>query len=221
MTMIGTALLWFGWFGFNAGSALAANELAGSAFVTTHMAAATAMLAWLLFEWKFHGKPTTLGAASGAVAGLVAITPAAGFVGVIPSVLIGLGAGIFCYLGVSLKSPTRRGGGGGGGPPPLAVYDDSLDVVGIHGVGGIWGALATGLFATKAVNAAGADGLFYGNPGQLWVQFVSVVATLAFSFIVTYALLKIVGAITPLRVTEEEEEAGLDVSQHSESAYQA
>ena len=207
MTMIGTALLWFGWFGFNAGSALAANELAGSAFVTTHMAAATAMLAWLFVEWKLHGKPTTLGAASGAVAGLVAITPAAGFVGVIPSVLIGLGAGIFCYFGVSLKS--RFG------------YDDSLDVVGIHGIGGIWGALATGLFATKAVNAAGADGLFYGNPGQLWVQFVSVVATLAFSFIVTYALLKIVGAITPLRVTEEEEEAGLDVSQHSESAYQA
>ena len=207
MTMIGTALLWFGWFGFNAGSALAANELAGSAFVTTHMAAATAMLAWLFVEWKLHGKPTTLGAASGAVAGLVAITPAAGFVGVIPSVLIGLGAGIFCYFGVSLKS--RFG------------YDDSLDVVGIHGIGGIWGALATGLFATKAVNAAGADGLFYGNPGQLWIQFVSVVATLAFSFIVTYALLKIVGAITPLRVTEEEEEAGLDVSQHSESAYQA
>lgn len=207
MTMIGTALLWFGWFGFNAGSALAANELAGSAFVTTHMAAATAMLAWLFVEWKLHGKPTTLGAASGAVAGLVAITPAAGFVGIIPSVLIGLGAGIFCYFGVSLKS--RFG------------YDDSLDVVGIHGIGGIWGALATGLFATKAVNAAGADGLFYGNPGQLWIQFVSVVATLAFSFIVTYALLKIVGAITPLRVTEEEEEAGLDVSQHSESAYQA
>ena len=207
MTMIGTALLWFGWFGFNAGSALAANELAGSAFVTTHMAAATAMLAWLFVEWKLHGKPTTLGAASGAVAGLVAITPAAGFVGIVPSVLIGLGAGIFCYFGVSLKS--RFG------------YDDSLDVVGIHGIGGIWGALATGLFATKAVNAAGADGLFYGNPGQLWVQFVSVVATLAFSFIVTYALLKIVGAITPLRVTEEEEEAGLDVSQHSESAYQA
>ncbi|HCU69373.1 MAG TPA: ammonia channel protein, partial [Desulfomicrobium sp.] len=123
------------------------------------------------------------------------------------SIFLGLGAGIFCYFGVSLKS--RFG------------YDDSLDVVGIHGIGGIWGALATGLFATKAVNAAGADGLFYGNPGQLWIQFVSVVATLAFSFIVTYALLKIVGAITPLRVTEEEEEAGLDVSQHSESAYQA
>jgi Amt family ammonium transporter len=207
MTMIGTALLWFGWFGFNAGSALAANELAGSAFVTTHMAAATAMLSWLFIEWKFHGKPTTLGAASGAVAGLVAITPAAGFVGVVPSVLIGLGAGIFCYLGVSLKS--RFG------------YDDSLDVVGIHGVGGIWGALATGLFATTAVNSAGADGLFYGNPGQLWIQFVSVVATCAFSFIVTYVLLKIVGAIVPLRVTDEEEEAGLDVALHSESAYQA
>jgi len=207
MTMIGTALLWFGWFGFNAGSALAANELAGSAFVTTHMAAATAMLSWLFIEWKFHGKPTTLGAASGAVAGLVAITPAAGFVGVVPSVLIGLGAGIFCYLGVNLKS--RFG------------YDDSLDVVGIHGVGGIWGALATGLFATTAVNSAGADGLFYGNPGQLWIQFVSVVATCAFSFIVTYVLLKIVGAIVPLRVTDEEEEAGLDVALHSESAYQA
>ena len=207
MTMIGTALLWFGWFGFNAGSALAANELAGNAFVTTHMAAATAMLAWLFAEWKFHGKPTTLGAASGAVAGLVAITPAAGFVGVVPSVVIGLGAGIFCYYGVSLKA--RFG------------YDDSLDVVGIHGIGGIWGALATGIFASTAVNSAGADGLFYGNPGQLWVQFVSVVATLAFSFIVTYVLLKIVGAIVPLRVTDEEEEAGLDVALHSESAYQA
>ena len=207
MTMIGTAILWFGWFGFNAGSALAADALAGNAFVTTHMAAATAMLSWLFIEWKCHGKPTTLGAASGAVAGLVAITPAAGFVGVVPAVIIGLGAGIFCYLGVNLKS--RFG------------YDDSLDVVGIHGIGGVWGALATGLFASTAVNAAGADGLFYGNPGQLWIQFVSVVATCAFSFIVTYVLLKIVAVIVPLRVTEEEEEAGLDVALHSESAYQA
>ena len=207
MTMIGTALLWFGWFGFNAGSALAANGLAGNAFVTTHVAAATAMLAWVLAEWKFHGKPTTLGAASGAVAGLVAITPAAGFVGIMPSVLIGLGAGVFCYFGVSLKA--RFG------------YDDSLDVVGIHGVGGIWGALATGLFASQAINPAGFDGLFYGNPGQLWIQFVSVVATCAFSFLVSYALLKIVNAIVPIRVTDEEEEAGLDVAIHSESAYQA
>jgi Amt family ammonium transporter len=207
MTMIGTALLWFGWFGFNAGSALAANGLAGNAFVTTHVAAATAMLAWVFAEWKFHGKPTTLGAASGAVAGLVAITPAAGFVGIMASVLIGLGAGVFCYFGVSLKS--RFG------------YDDSLDVVGIHGVGGIWGALATGLFASQAINPAGFNGLFYGNPGQLWIQFVSVVATCAFSFLVSYALLKIVNAIVPIRVTEEEEEAGLDVAIHSESAYQA
>jgi ammonium transporter, Amt family len=207
MTMIGTALLWFGWFGFNAGSALAANGLAGNAFVTTHIAAATAMLAWVFAEWKFHGKPTTLGAASGAVAGLVAITPAAGFVGIMPSVLIGIGAGVFCYFGVSLKS--RLG------------YDDSLDVVGIHGVGGIWGALATGLFASQAINPAGFNGLFYGNPGQLWIQFVSVVATCAFSFLVSYALLKIVNAIVPLRVTDEEEEAGLDVAIHSESAYQA
>lgn len=207
MTMIGTALLWFGWFGFNAGSALAADGLAGNAFVTTHIAAATAMLAWVFAEWKFHGKPTTLGAASGAVAGLVAITPAAGFVGIMASVLIGLGAGVLCYLGVSLKA--RFG------------YDDSLDVVGIHGVGGIWGALATGLFASQAINPAGFNGLFYGNPGQLWIQFVSVVATCAFSFIVSYVLLKIVNAIVPIRVTEEEEEAGLDVAIHSESAYQA
>ncbi|ACU91123.1 ammonium transporter [Desulfomicrobium baculatum] len=207
MTMIGTALLWFGWFGFNAGSALAANGLAGNAFVTTHVAAATAMLAWVFAEWKFHGKPTTLGAASGAVAGLVAITPAAGFVGIMASVIIGLGAGVLCYFGVSLKA--RFG------------YDDSLDVVGIHGVGGIWGALATGLFASQAINPAGFNGLFHGNPGQLWIQFVSVVATCAFSFVVTYVLLKIVNAIVPIRVTEEEEEAGLDVAIHSESAYQA
>jgi Amt family ammonium transporter len=207
MTMIGTALLWFGWFGFNAGSALAADGLAGNAFVTTHVAAATAMLAWVFAEWKFHGKPTTLGAASGAVAGLVAITPAAGFVGIMASVIIGLGAGVLCYFGVSLKA--RFG------------YDDSLDVVGIHGVGGIWGALATGLFASQAINPAGFNGLFYGNPGQLWIQFVSVVATCAFSFLVSYVLLKIVNAIVPIRVTEEEEEAGLDVAIHSESAYQA
>jgi Amt family ammonium transporter len=207
MTMIGTALLWFGWFGFNAGSALAADGLAGNAFVTTHVAAATAMLAWVFAEWKFHGKPTTLGAASGAVAGLVAITPAAGFVGIMASVVIGLGAGVLCYFGVSLKA--RFG------------YDDSLDVVGIHGVGGIWGALATGLFASQAINPAGFNGLFYGNPGQLWIQFVSVVATCAFSFVVSYVLLKIVNAIVPIRVTEEEEEAGLDVAIHSESAYQA
>lgn len=207
MTMIGTALLWFGWFGFNAGSALAANGLAGNAFVTTHVAAATAMLAWVFVEWKLHGKPTTLGAASGAVAGLVAITPAAGFVGIMPSVLIGLGAGLFCYFGVGLKS--RFG------------FDDSLDVVGIHGVGGIWGALATGLFASQAINPAGFNGLFYGNPGQLWIQFVSVVGTCLFSFIVSYVLLKIVNVIVPIRVTEEEEETGLDVAIHSEAAYQA
>lgn len=207
MTMIGTALLWFGWFGFNAGSALAADGLAGNAFVTTHVAAGTAMLAWVFAEWKLHGKPTTLGAASGAVAGLVAITPAAGFVGIMPSVVIGLGAGVFCYYGVSLKS--RFG------------YDDSLDVVGIHGIGGIWGALATGLFASTAINPAGADGLFYGNPSQLWIQFVSVVATCVFAFTMSYVLLKVVSLVTPLRVNDEEEEAGLDVAIHSESAYQA
>ncbi|HCU69900.1 MAG TPA: ammonia channel protein [Desulfomicrobium sp.] len=207
MTVLGAGILWFGWFGFNAGSALAANEVAANAFVTTHMATAAASLVWIFVEWLHGGKPTTLGAASGAVAGLVAITPAAGFVGIMPSVVIGLGAGIFCYFGVSLKS--RFG------------YDDSLDVVGIHGVGGIWGALATGLFASTAINPAGFDGLFNGNPGQLWIQFVSVVATCAFSFIVSYVLLKIISVIVPLRVNDEEEEAGLDVAVHSESAYQA
>ena len=206
MTMIGTALLWFGWFGFNAGSALAANELAGSAFVTTHMAAATAMLAWLFVEWKLHGKPTTLGAASGAVAGLVAITPAAGFVTVMPAILIGLLAGGICYGGVLLKH--------------LFGYDDSLDVVGIHGLGGTWGALATGLFATKAVNELGNDGLFFGNPGQLWIQFLSVVATWAFCFVMTMILLKVVDAVTGIRVSSEDENKGLDVSQHSEVGYQ-
>ena len=152
MTVLGAGLLWFGWFGFNAGSALAANALASSAFTATHLATCAAILAWVGVEWIFRGKPTTLGAASGAVAGLVAITPAAGFVGPMSAILIGIGAGVICYLAVLAK--------------PRLGYDDSLDVVGVHCVGGIWGALATGLFASKLVNSAGADGLFFGNPGQ-------------------------------------------------------
>jgi Amt family ammonium transporter len=206
MTITGAAILWFGWFGFNAGSALAADGLAASAFVTTHIAAAMAALGWLLVEWLHRGQPTTLGAASGAVAGLVAITPAAGFVGPLSSVLLGIVAGMVCYGGVLLKE--RFG------------YDDSLDVVGIHGLGGIWGALATGLFASTAVNSGGANGLFFGNPGQVVIQLVSIVATCVFVFIASYIILKIVDAVVGLRVSPEEEEQGLDLSQHSETGYQ-
>lgn len=207
MTVLGAGLLWFGWFGFNSGSALAVNGLAANAFVTTHIAAAAAALSWIFVEWKHHGMPTTLGAASGAVAGLVAITPAAGFVGTTSALIIGLVAGGLCYFGVTAKS--RFG------------YDDSLDVVGIHGLGGIWGALATGLFASTAINPDGADGLFFGNPAQLWIQFVSVVATCVFSFIVTYIILKALNSWIGIRVTPEQEEAGMDISQHSETGYQS
>jgi ammonium transporter, Amt family len=205
MTITGAALLWFGWFGFNAGSALAANGLAANAFVVTHCASATAALSWIIMEWIHRGKPTTLGAASGAVAGLVAITPASGFVGPISSLIIGAMAGIICYGGILLKSKLG--------------YDDSLDVVGIHGLGGTWGALATGLFASTLINPSGANGLFFGNPAQLWIQFVSVAATWIFAFVMTSIILKVVDWIVGLRVTEEEEERGLDISQHNETGY--
>uniref|UniRef100_I2Q3X8 Ammonium transporter n=1 Tax=Desulfovibrio sp. U5L TaxID=596152 RepID=I2Q3X8_9BACT len=206
LTILGAGLLWFGWFGFNAGSALAANGLAASAFVTTHLAAAAAAVSWIVVEWMHRGKPTTLGMASGAVAGLVAITPAAGFVEPMPAILIGLVAGGLCYGGVLVKSVFK--------------YDDALDVVGIHGLGGTFGALATGLFATKAVNELGADGLFYGNPEQLWIQFVSVAATWAFCFVMTLILFKVVDLMVGIRVSQEDEIKGLDVSQHSEVGYQ-
>jgi Amt family ammonium transporter len=205
MTITGAALLWFGWFGFNAGSALASNGLAASAFVVTHVASAAAAISWILVEKLRRGKPTTLGAASGAVAGLVAITPASGFVGPISAIVIGALAGLFCYGGVMLKSKLG--------------YDDSLDVVGIHGIGGTWGALATGLFASTAVNPDGANGLFFGNPVQLWLQFLSVVATMVFAFVMTLIILRIIDALVGLRVTEEEEEKGLDISLHNEAGY--
>jgi Amt family ammonium transporter len=204
-TVLGAGILWFGWFGFNAGSAVASNGLAASAFAATHLAASAATLSWALAEYLQRGKASVLGAASGAVAGLVAITPAAGFVGPMPAIVIGLVAGVVCYFAVSVKF--RLG------------YDDSLDVVGVHGAGGAWGALATGLFASTAINSAGADGLFFGNPMQLGVQAVSVVVTIAYSFIVTLLLLKIVDATMGLRVGEEEEVMGLDLSQHGERAY--
>lgn len=205
MTVTGAAILWFGWFGFNAGSALSANGLAASAFVVTHVASAAAALAWILMEGIHRGKPTTLGAASGAVAGLVAITPASGFVGPVSAIIIGGLAGVICYGGIMLKSKLG--------------YDDSLDVVGIHGIGGTWGALATGLFASTAINPAGSDGLFFGNPGQLWIQFISVATTMIFAFCVTFIILKAVDLVIGLRVSEEEEEKGLDISLHNETGY--
>ncbi|HYR60384.1 MAG TPA: ammonia channel protein, partial [Nitrospiraceae bacterium] len=205
MTLLGASMLWFGWFGFNAGSALTSGALATSAFTATNTAAATAALAWMVTEWIYRGKPSALGAASGAVAGLVAITPASGFVGPISSIWIGIGAGVFCYTAVMLK--------------PLFGYDDALDAVGVHGIGGSWGALATGLFASKAVNSAGADGLFFGNPAQLGIQAMAVLVTMVFVFVGTLIILAIVDAIMGLRVNEEEERSGLDISQHDEKAY--
>ena len=202
-TILGAGILWFGWFGFNAGSALAANGLAVNAFTTTQMATAAAMLGWLLVEKLHLGKATTFGAASGALAGLVSITPAAGFVTPMSAVLIGFIGGMLCYGAVFLK--TRLG------------YDDALDVVGIHGVGGTWGALATGLWANASVN--GANGLFYGNPSQVGIQVLSIIATWGFCYIASRILLAIVNGITPLRATEEEEITGLDLSEHNECGY--
>jgi len=205
MTITGAALLWFGWFGFNAGSALSAGALATSAFVVTNIAAAAATLGWVAMEWIKNGKPTMLGATSGAVAGLVAITPASGYVGPIPAIIIGGVAGVLCYYAVNMK---RKFG-----------YDDALDVIGIHGVGGIWGALATGLFASLAVNAAGANGLFYGNPSQLFIQFIAVAVTMAYSFTLTFIILKVLDKTMGLRVSQEDEITGLDVTQHGEEGY--
>ena len=205
LTVTGAAMLWVGWFGFNAGSALSAGALATSAFVATHVASAAATLTWMLTEWLTRGKPTVLGAASGAVAGLVAITPASGYVGPLSAIVIGGVGGILCYYACNLK--------------PRLGYDDSLDVVGVHGVGGTWGALATGLFASKAINDAGGNGLFFGNPGQLFVQALSVLVTVIFAFVGSLILLKIVDVVIGLRVHEEDEVLGLDLSQHDESAY--
>jgi Amt family ammonium transporter len=204
-SVIGASLLWVGWFGFNAGSALAADGLATIAFVTTNTATASAVLAWMFTEWAIKGKPTALGAATGAVAGLVSITPAAGFVSPIASIIIGVGGGVLCFAACNLKAKLG--------------YDDSLDVVGVHGIGGTWGALATGLFASTAINSGGSNGLFFGNPGQLWIQFIAVVATWILAFFGTLIILSILKAIMGLRVSEEEEQMGLDLSQHNERGY--
>ncbi len=203
--VLGAGLLWFGWFGFNAGSALTSGGLATSAFVVTNTAAAMAALTWMTMTWLFGGKPSVVGAATGAVVGLVAITPASGFVTPMAAIIIGLGAGVFCYLACRLRARWK--------------LDDSLDVWGCHGVGGTWGALATGLFATKLINPGGADGLFYGNPQQFLVQILAVAVTWVFSFGMTWIILKVLDAIMGLRVSDKEEARGLDMSQHGEPAY--
>ena len=205
-TVLGASLLWFGWFGFNAGSALAANGLAGSAFLATNTAAAASALSWMVAEWAHHGKPTALGAASGAVAGLVAITPASGFVGPVPSILIGLGSGVICYLAISLLKQKMG-------------YDDALDAFGCHAIGGTWGAIATGLFASVAVNPAGANGLFYGNPAQVGYQLVGVAVSWGLAAGGTFVILKVIGLFMPLRVSRKEELEGLDISQLGEQGY--
>jgi len=205
-TLLGASLLWFGWFGFNAGSALGANELAVSAFIATNTAAAAAALTWIIIEWIIAGKPTVLGGATGAVAGLVAITPSAGFVTPISAIFIGILVGLVCYTSVVVIKQKFK-------------YDDSLDAFGVHGVGGTLGALLTGLFAQKIVNAAGNNGLLFGNPSQLKIQFIGVIATIGYSVTVTYILLKILDKIMGLRVEEKDEMMGLDNTQHKESAY--
>jgi Amt family ammonium transporter len=204
--VLGAGLLWLGWFGFNAGSSLSANGLALSALVTTNTSAAAALLSWMVVEWMHHGKPTMLGAATGAIVGLVAITPAAGFVTPLAAIVIGLLVSPICYFAVSVVK-SKLG------------YDDSLDAFGCHGIGGIWGALATGLFASKEVNPGGADGLFYGNASQLAVQAVGVVATILLSAVLTFVILKVISVFTKLRVSEQDEEEGLDYAQHGEDAY--
>lgn len=206
LTIVGAALLWFGWFGFNAGSALGANELAVSAFIATNTAAAAAALTWMLIEWKVIGKPTILGGATGAVAGLVAITPAAGFVTALSSIVIGIMVGVVCYISVAVMK-LRFG------------YDDSLDAFGVHGVGGTLGALATGLLAQKIVNPAGNNGLFFGNAGLFITQAIGVIVTAAYAVAVTFVLLKVIEATIGLRVEDDEEVIGLDITQHEESAY--
>jgi Amt family ammonium transporter len=205
MTLLGTGLLWFGWFGFNAGSALGANDTAVAAFLATHTAASAGALTWMVVEWLHRGSPTVLGIASGAVAGLATITPGAGYVSMFSALLIGLLAGGLSYLAINWK--LRLG------------YDDSLDVVGIHGVGGVLGILATGLFASKAVNMSGTDGLFFGNPSFLGIQVLVAVSVAGFSAALTYGLLKLVDRMVGLRVSQEEERMGLDLSQHDERAY--
>jgi Amt family ammonium transporter len=205
MTVLGAGLLWFGWFGFNAGSALSSGELATEAFVTTHIAAVSATLTWTFAEWVHRGKPTMFGAATGAIAGLATITPAAGFVSPMAALAIGVAAGLLCYTALNAK--TKFG------------YDDSLDAFGVHGVGGTLGTVMAGVFATIAVNPAGANGLLSGNPKQLAVQAGAVLVVATYSFVASLILFKVVEAVMGLRVTKDEETEGLDLTQHGEAGY--
>jgi Amt family ammonium transporter len=205
-TVLGTALLWFGWFGFNAGSALGATGLAVHTFVVTHAAAAIAGITWASLEWIFNEKPTIFGTITGSIAGLATITPASGFVTTFAAAIIGCAASVVCYIFVAIIKP-RLG------------YDDSLDAFGVHGIGGILGTLAVGLFASKAVNPAGADGLLYGNPKQFLIQLIAVGVTVAYSFVASFIIYKVVDVFVKVRVPEKEEIMGLDLSQHHENAY--
>ncbi len=205
LTVLGAGLLWFGWFGFNAGSALSSGELATMAFVTTHTAAVSATMTWILVEWYHRGKPTMFGAATGAIAGLATITPAAGYVGPISALLIGIAAGLLCYTALNAK--TKFG------------YDDSLDAFGVHGVGGTLGTLMAGVFASVAINAGGANGLLFGNAHQLAVQAGSVLLIAAYSFVISMVIFKTIDATIGLRVDKDEETEGLDISQHGEAGY--
>jgi Amt family ammonium transporter len=205
-TILGTGLLWFGWFGFNAGSSLGANAVAVNAFVVTNTAGAAAGLSWALLDWIFNKKPTVLGTVTGAVGGLAAITPAAGYVSAFSAIIIGVLVSVFCYMAVSVVKP-RFG------------YDDALDVFGVHCVGGIWGTLAAGLFASKAVNPAGPDGLFFGNPKLFLVQLIAAGVTLAYSFAASFIIYKVIDLVMKVRVKEKEEIIGLDLTQHHENAY--
>lgn len=205
MTMLGTGLLWFGWFGFNGGSALAADGVAATAFVATHLAGMAGMAMWTLMEWVKIGKPTTLGAASGAISGLATITPAAGFVGPNSAIFIGLIAGVVCYYAVNFKAKLK--------------FDDSLDVVGIHGVGGVTGTLLLGIFASTSVNPGGVDGVIAGSFTQLFIQMLGILVVCGYAYVVSWIILKVVDMLIGLRVSTEEETQGLDFSEHSETAY--
>ncbi len=203
--ILGASVLWFGWFGFNAGSALAADALAVNALVVTNLAAAASAVSWMLTDWIRKGKPSAVGISVGAVCGLVAITPASGYVGPLPSIIIGLAAGVLCNYVASWRART--------------TLDDSLDVFACHGAGGIWGTIATGLFASTAINAAGPNGLFFGNPIQVVIQLFAVLIVGGFAFVGSYILLRVINVFTPLRVSPKEEDAGLDITQHGEEAY--
>ena len=205
MTVLGTGLLWFGWFGFNGGSALAADGIAATAFIATHLAGMAGMIRWVMVEWKHSGRPTTLGAASGAIAGLATVTPAAGFISPVSAIIIGLIAGLCCYIAVNLKFKIG--------------LDDSLDVVGIHGVGGLIGTICLGIFASTTINPGGSDGLLAGNAAFLGTQLMGIAVVGVYAFVVSLILLKIIDKLFGLRVTEEDEVTGLDLCEHSEAAY--